>query len=189
MSRNLKIVAGCILGILAIMVALPAVRFRQAYPYGSRPAAFQIMHTALMNYANEHDGWLPDDEGGPYSALSKLYPSYCPLGRELAGLSGDPDQVQQMLSSGVKLTKQLTSWEYVNGLHRDDDPRIAVLWEGKPGLTSTGRRSEDGSRAVLLLDGSVSNIGLPAWNRFLSNQSQMIALNRKSRPRTGAEAR
>lgn len=83
---------------------------------GERSALMLNVYFALRNYASDHDGWFPQSDEDSYAALRKLYPRYCPSGRELAGLSGDIETVVAALNRGHSLSNELTSWVYVQGL-------------------------------------------------------------------------
>lgn len=126
-----------------------------------------------MIYANDHEGWLPKSDKGALDALQKLYPEYCPSGKELAGLSGDIDAVVQNLQSGQPLTERLTSWVYVPGLKDNDDPNIAVLWESKAGIFANGKHDPSGARVAILLSGDITNIPAADWDSFVKQQEQL----------------
>ncbi|HTI99638.1 MAG TPA: hypothetical protein VL527_12210 [Dongiaceae bacterium] len=158
-----------------LVLALYGVRHHYAaqFPYGERRAAMLIMYYALLNYANDHAGSFPADENA-YVALTKLYPHYCPTGAELAGLSVDETKTKERLLTGKPLDGSTTSWIYLPGLKSGDDPRIALLWESQEGLRHSGRVSDNQSHAVLLVDGTITNIPGDIWAQFREEQRRLL---------------
>jgi hypothetical protein len=142
------------------------------YPFGKRAYTLRQMHAVLALYADENFGMFPGSEKGAYEALSKLYPKFC-TGAELAGVSGDIRAVEAALLRKEPLNGSLTSWCYVPGLRRGDNPEIAVLWEARGGLLANGRRNFFGGHAVLLLSGAVTNVPASAWTAFLNEQQKL----------------
>lgn len=142
------------------------------YPYGNRHCTLQCMFGGLVNYALEHEGSFPNVENDPYLSLTQLYPRYC-TASELAGVSGKLENTERVLKQGKPLDQDSTSWVYVCGLRQRDDPRLAILWEMKTGLYSNGRRSKAGGRAVLLISGSITNVGETEWHSFLTYQQHL----------------
>jgi len=145
------------------------------YPHGRRPGGVSLpgVYGALLTYAQEHNGWFPDSDQGQYRALQLLYNEYCPSGRELAGVSGNPDRTADALRSGTALSSNLSSWVYVPGLRSDDPGALAILWDSKPGLYHDGRRNSFGGRAVLFASGSISNVPAMDWDRFERKQREL----------------
>jgi len=144
------------------------------YPYGSRGAIMLSAYFEMLTYASDHNGEFPSSEDGPYASLQKLYPEYVAYGYELAGLSGPLESITNALGRKTPLNASLTSWVYVQGLKTTNDPNIALFWEAKAGLYRSGRRSPSGSRAVMLLDGTITNV-LPAdWQNFQRYQSTLL---------------
>ena len=143
------------------------------YPYGRRPCAMRCTEQALFNYASDHDGSFPNSERGHLDALQKLYPGYSPRGDELAGVSGNINEVIETLARGEPLTPEICSWHYVRGLKTNDHPRLAILWESKSGVFGNGRRSPNGSRPVLLLSGDITNVAEKDWSEFRKEQERL----------------
>lgn len=130
-----------------------------------------------MVYAGDHHGKFPDSKEGPYDALKQLYSEYSsPV--ELAGVSGNINGVADALRKNVPLDATLTSWIYVPGLHKDDAPETAILWESRGGFYANGKRNFFGGHAVLMISGDITNIPSADWEKFLKNQEQ---LRKKSR--------
>lgn len=171
----LVVVVVCVGSVLAFLKYL--------YPYGRRPGgvSLQGVYGTLLAYASDHDGWLPQSEFGAYDALQRLY-EYCPGGRELAGISGNMEEVASSLKNGEQLDSSLTSWVYVPGFRLGDPDNIAILWESRPGLNWDGRRNYFGGRAVLLLGGSLTNVPASSWKSFLAQQDELRKTVLKPRP-------
>jgi hypothetical protein len=153
------------------------------YPFGRRPAGISLpgIYGSLVAYAGDHNGWLPQSSKGAYDALQKLFDSYCPSGKELAGVSGNINAVTNALRTGKPLDPSLTSWNYVPGYRISDPGNAAVLWESRPGLYYDGRRNSFGGRAVLFLNGDISNIPAVDWTNFLKKQDELRKLLQSSR--------
>jgi len=134
-----------------------------------------ITYFDLMNYAHDHEGWLPKSDKGPFDALQKLYPDYCD-GPELVGLSGDRDALLRALKNGEPLNAKLTSWVYVQGLRDTDDASLAVLWESKSGLSSDGKNYHANGHAVIFLNATRKQIPESDWANFLEQQARLRQL-------------
>ncbi|NLH71563.1 MAG: hypothetical protein GX456_00755 [Verrucomicrobia bacterium] len=162
----------CIL--LVCLLAVTAVQ-RYWYPYGRRPGGISLpgIYGSLLTFAGEHNGWFPRSDKNSYDALQQLYDSYCPSGKELAGVSGNIAAVTDALRKGKPLDASLTSWVYVPGFRIGDPQDIAILWESKPGLFYDGRRNDFGGHAVLLLGGDITNVPAADWESFLKHQEQL----------------
>jgi hypothetical protein len=170
-KANLAI--GCFaLGALLVVLTWCTGGCQPAARSNDRRAFMRSVDASLMNYASDHDGWLPSDSD-PFAALAKLYPDYCDAGNELAGLSGGIDKVTAALRDGKSISN-LTSWVYVPSLRITDYPRIAVLWESKIGLDQSGRKSSRPTRPVLLLDRSITNVLASDWDSFLAEQASLL---------------
>ncbi len=159
---------------LAVLVVLGAIVgwYKCMFPYGDRSFTLRHMSAVLDSYAADHFGKFPDSADGAYDALRKLYPDYC-LGPELAGVSGEVEALKSALDQGKPIDASLTSWVYVPGFEQTDDSRLAILWESREGLYANGKRNFSGGRAVLLLDGGVTNVPAKAWKAFLNNQEEL----------------
>ena len=163
-----------VIALLGVFCWAGAVVCRKvAYPYGHRAAVLRSMYFALVNYASAHDGSFPYSEKGSYDALQTLYPEYTPSGIELAGISGNVAATVAALRTNGALDESRTSWVYVQGLKREDDPKLAILWESKAGLYPNGKRNSFGGRPVLLLSGDITNVPAADWERFLRQQHEL----------------
>jgi hypothetical protein len=130
------------------------------------------MFGGLMQFAAEHEGWFPKSDLGSYAALTQLYPNYCNAS-ELAGVSGNIGVVDSLLKQGTTLDDSSTSWVYMQGFKKGDNPNLAVLWESRSGLYPNGKRNSFGGRAVLLLNGDITNVPAAQWEKFQKYQEQL----------------
>ena len=164
-----------VVGVALVVIALFFGLIRLAYPFGRTPGGLSLrgLHGSLLAYAGDHQGWFPTSEENGYVALQKLYGDYCPTGAELAGISGNKDDVVEALSEGRELDATLSSWVYIPGYRLGDPAMAALVWETLPGLYPDGRRNTFGGRAVLLLDGSITNIPSSCWDEFVEFQDQL----------------
>ena len=144
------------------------------YPFCDRGCTLRCMHGALLAFAARHYGFFPSSKTGAFDALQKLYPEYMPSGRELAGISGDVRGLTNALFNKSPINESLTSWVYIQGLRESDDPQVAVLWERRPGLDSSGRRNFSGARAVVLISGEITNVSLADWPSFTNRQEKLL---------------
>ena len=164
-----------VLFIFLSCILVAAAYWKVKYPFGRHPAGISLpgVYLSLLTYAGDHYGWFPRSEKGPYDALQQLYYEYCPSGKEFAGVSGNIDVVVNALRRGQSLDKSLTSWVYVPGFRSDDPENIAILWESKSGLNCDGKRNNFGGRAVLLLNGTITNVPAAKWTNFLTLQEKI----------------
>jgi hypothetical protein len=160
---------------IVVLCAIAAVCIKaewgHIYPHGRKPGVLRLMDGTLWQYAHEHDGWFPRSEKGPYAALTLLYP-YSDAWT-LCGLSGKSQALQDALTQGRDIDESLTSWRYVQGLRTNDPPNLAILWESEAGISDDGRRNGYGSRAVLFLNGGITNIPNSEWDRFIDDQASL----------------
>lgn len=179
--QNLKNWPAITIIILCGAAILIGAFWNLTYPYGRRCCSFRSVHLALLTYSQDHQGWFPEVSSGSLAALQSLYPVYCPDGSELAGISGDVHSVVKTLRAGKPLDESLTSWRYVPGLHHDDDPNLAILWETKPGLNANGSRNFLRSQPVLLIGGDITNVLENDWTAFKKEQQALLATTKKKR--------
>jgi hypothetical protein len=66
-----------------------------------------------------------------------------------------------------------SSWVYLPGFKRTDDPSLAIIWERVGGLRFNGRRAEPGSHAVGFADGTHRQVPAAEWDGFLRQQSSL----------------
>jgi hypothetical protein len=157
-----------IIGVFALLLLTGYAAWRWNYPYGARSCALPCTMGALEDYANHHGGWYPKGGTNPIHSLQALYPNLEP---ELAGISGDRNEVVRRLRVGLVLDESVSSWQYFPGLRRDDDPRTALIWEKRQGVAANGRRID--GHAVGFVDGSFRQVKSEGWGVFVSNQNAL----------------
>jgi hypothetical protein len=166
---------------VGVMAAAALLYGHIMFPYGDRGAVQPSMYFSLRNFADKHDGYFPANAADSLGALRQLYPEFTPSGIELAGLSGDIESTVASLRGGLPLTEAISSWIYVSGLHRDDPPDTAILWESRFGLYRNGKRNGFEGRSVLFISGAISNIARQDWDSFLKQQSYLSNAYRVNR--------
>lgn len=142
------------------------------YPHGIRTAWLQVVQSALLNYADEHGGWLPDKEQNGVASLQLLTPEFLSKPDFLAGLTGAAALAREICATNGSLTAQHCTWVYRAGLRKDDDPGLAILWESSLGYRWDGRRSA--AQTVALLDGSVRSVPTNHWEYFIAEQQRLF---------------
>jgi len=131
------------------------------------------MYWYLSDYAYANSGNFPSLENSDSSPIGELFPDYCPDGGELAGLSGDKEKVIELLKLSKNLPHEATSWHLVSGLTTNSNPRLALLWEKSDRIYASSRRWPEGGHAVLLVDGTITNVPKVVWGQFISEQQQL----------------
>jgi hypothetical protein len=155
---------------------------RYHYPYGWSHCCDKILANELLRYADEHDGWFPRGEASPEASLSLLYRQDSDLADLLRGKTVPAAVVRARLETGELLTPETCGWHYIEGLRKDDDPRLALFWD-KAGLGHNGERLNDGGHYVCFVGGmgSIKFISGERWDQFLAEQEQLRA--KLKRPR------
>ncbi len=102
-------------------------------------------------------------------------------GQELAGVSGNVDAVTDALRKGKPLMRLGQVGVYVQGFRMGDPGNVAILWESKPGLYYDGRKNDFGGRAVLLLNGDITNVPAADWAGFLKQQGELSKVVQSNR--------
>lgn len=161
-----------LIGLVAIFVAY----YKYLYPFGYRPCRFSCIHTALYNYALDHDGEFPaaPSDGSVESSLESLalmYPKYLEYEAHYAGLSGDERKIEECLKSN-STRENCSSWIYKPGLNVSNNPPVAILWDRKPGIGMNGKRIGDGDRVVGFSDGTHSVVSKEDWQDFVLSQEK-----------------
>ena len=67
-------------------------------------------------------------------------------------------------------------WHYVEGLRKDDDPRLALFWD-KVGLGHNGERLNGGGHIVTFVDGFPKHIPESEWTGFLDEQESCLPIS------------
>jgi hypothetical protein len=158
----------CVAGFFMIVCVLQ--QRQKNYPYGHRPAVFEVTASALFAYSIDNADNYPSSSNS-YNALALLYPNYLRQD-ELAGLSGNSREVMRRLSNGTVLDGSVSSWVYWPGFRNDTTQKVAILWDKEP-LTYGGR--SEGVRLVLYCDGSLEEVSTNQWNAFTSSQIEIRA--------------
>ena len=169
------IAIGAIFGILAFSLWLN----RPRYPYGPSHCCIKGMMFALLDYADAHERFFPAGEVTPEASLSLLYREGFIDAETLRGKTVPEDVTRAILENGGLLGPDTTGWHYVEGLTRNDDRRIAILWD-EVGLGHNGQVTHDGGREVVFVDGSIEWISGKDWDAFLKEQEKLLA-NRTER--------
>jgi hypothetical protein len=159
-----KVIFGCAL----FLVCASALLYwkHKVWPYGMRSCCLPCMMTSMSIYAQEHQGWYPKSGKTPFESLTILT-NYGGDGYLLAGISGDENETERRIKLGLPIDETVSSWVYVPGF-RNDDPKIAIIWERQGGITFNGH-SYDG-HAVGYTDGSFYQIPQDHWPDFLKEQ-------------------
>jgi hypothetical protein len=159
----------------SVIVALTALGFAYyyyRYPYGWSHCCDKNLAFALVQYADEHNGWFPKGEATPEASLSLLYRQEPTLANSLRGKTVSESVVRGRLEAGELLTPQTCGWHYVEGLRTDDDPGLALFWD-KVGLGHFGERLSGGGHYVCFVSGNINHIPGDRWDEFLAEQEQL----------------
>ena len=158
------IVAACAVGLVLFVVSTQ---------HGRRQAeAARAIRTALLEYVDRHDGWFPRGEASPAASLSLLHRENPALvtAAVLGGQTVPEDTVRARLEVGELLTPETCGWHYVEGLRRDDDPRLALFW-AKVGAGFNALMSGD-AHFVFFVGGGVEYVPADRWEEFCASQEQ-----------------
>ncbi|MCX7421383.1 MAG: hypothetical protein NT013_17820 [Planctomycetia bacterium] len=150
---------------------------RHLYPYGYGHSCDKQLMAEMLNYADLHEGWFPKAKaGGPAASLTLLHRDNPNVGAEiLRGKTAPYDVVQAKLDRGEYLMeKDVGCWEYVEGLHKNDDGRLALFWD-KLGLGHSGERQTPPEHIVWFVSGSKESITEDQWPQFLAEQERLRA--------------
>lgn len=177
MSRLLKWLIGTLASVSALMVTLwglAAGYFAYEYPYGASHCCDLALADALILYAERHDDWFPRGESTPEASLSLLHRETLASADLLRGKSVPLPIVEARLVCGELLTPDSCEWHYVEGLRRDDDPRLGLFWD-KAGLSHNGGRLPGGGHTVIFVNRDRKQIRAENWQNFLAEQQRLLA--------------
>ena len=187
-----------ILGILGCLIGGCYAWRKHEYPYGWSHACDKGLYLALFNYADRHDGNFPAGEETPEASLS-LFQRDEPgsdYASVLCGKRIPESKTKKVLDSGQLLGPDTCGWYYVEGLRKDDDPRLALFWD-KDGLNHNGGRLPGGGHIVHFVNGDHPYIPVAKWPAFMSEQEtlwqklrdegRMIQVSDASRTPSGAK--
>ncbi|HUR53819.1 MAG TPA: hypothetical protein VMZ71_06790 [Gemmataceae bacterium] len=175
MRRSRKRIAAAV-AVVAVFAASAFAYHRHRYPYGWSHCCDKQLAFALLDYADRHGGWFPKGEASPEASLSLLHRTDPVSGNAnlLRGKTVPEAAVRARLAAGELLTPESCGWHYVEGLRKDDDPRLALFWD-KVGLGHRGERMSDGGHFVGLVNGSITYVPGDKWAAFLAEQEQLRA--------------
>jgi hypothetical protein len=101
----------------------------------------------------------------------------------LRGKSVPEAIVKEILERGELLGPETCGWHYVEGLHHNDDHRLAIFWD-KEGLGHNGERLIDGGHTVWFLNSDHPQITAEQWPQFLAEQAELHKQLRTKKSRT-----
>lgn len=165
---------GILVGLCVLLYGAGVAYHKYQYPYGWSHCCDLQLGVALRSYAELNGGWYPKGELTPEASLSLVYRMDPNLWYLLPGKIVPESIVKTRLESGQLLTPDTCGWYYVEGLHKDDDSRLAVAWD-KVGLGHNGGRLPKGGHVVLTLSGSHDYIPADEWDQFLADQAVLRA--------------
>lgn len=179
MRRGLLLSVIVLLGV-GVVLWLQSRMSRWMSPRDSRI----FLHSALVQFALDHDGKFPAGKATPEASLSVMYPKYIDA-FHLAASVVPLNLTQHKLDRGELLGPESCGWHYVEGLTLNDDPRLAIAW--------IRNREEDGLRSVIFVNGNRDRIPAAEWQGFLADQKRLLAsraeLARKGSPVLHAKVR
>ncbi len=91
----------------------------------------------------------------------------------LAGKTASAEVAEELLLRGKLLDPDTCSWHYVEGLHKSDNPKLALFWD-KIGLGHNGERKSEGGHSVCLLGGDRIWVFEEEWPAFLEEQAHPL---------------
>jgi hypothetical protein len=176
----LKIVLGaaCVYLVIAL---LGWAWWSYRYPFGWSHSCSKILGSSLRLYAGDHDGWLPHGQATPEASLSLLVKEDPSSQALLRGKHLQQSVVDAALQRDGVLGPESCGWHYIEGLHEDDDPQIASVWDKVTGLWHNGDRRDYIMHEVLLLNGSMQFISRQKWPEFVAEQKKLLKETMASR--------
>lgn len=167
---------------VVVLAASAVAYYRHHYPYGRSHCCDKQLSMALLTYADRHDGWFPRGEATPEASLSLLHRDQQELctANLLRGKTVPESAVRERLEGGQLLTPETCGWHYVEGLRKDDDPRLGLFWD-KVGLGHNGERLAGGGHFVGFVNGTIQYIYGDEWDAFLTEQAGLRAALKRPR--------
>jgi hypothetical protein len=157
------------LGIFGTIVGGGYFWWRSEYPYGSTHACDKNLWFALFEYAETHNGNFPSGEQTPEASMSLIGAFHA---HNLAGKRLSPAKTEAIMASGRLLDPTTCGWNYVEGLRKDDDYRLALFWD-KEGLGHFGARPPGGGHMVMFIRADARHIPAADWAGFLQDQEKL----------------
>lgn len=167
--------AGCaafIVVLVFMLVSFAAWRKAVKYPFGESHCCDKALYFALLNYSDRHNGAFPTGEASAEASLSLLYSEALADANLLRGKSVPEKVVQEILDRDERLGPESCGWHYVEGLHKDDDGRLAIFWD-KEGLDHNGGRLPGGGHIVWFINSEHPHITDADWPNFLEEQNRL----------------
>lgn len=143
------------------------------YPYGWSHCCSKMLNMTLLQYADAQGGRFPAGEACPEASLSLLYREKLCDANLLRGKTVPLDEVETILNRGDLLGPETCGWHYVEGLTKNDDPRIAIIWD-KVGLGHNGEALKPGGHSVIFLNGEEKYVPESEWPEFLEEQQRLL---------------
>lgn len=176
--RTLKVRAILVI-LLAMLLASSFgcyVWYRTNYPYGWSHACDKNLYLTLrVEYAESHDGNFPAGEATPEASFSLIHGLFgMDQSHNLCGKRLNPSITKEVLDGGELLGPDTCGWNYVEGLRKDDDYRLALFWD-KDGLNHNGGRLAGGGHFVTFVTGDTRHITAAEWSTFLDEQESLWA--------------
>src|SRR5262245_52092311 len=174
--RRWKKRAAIAVAVVAVLAAAGFAYHRHRYPHGWSHCCDKQLWMALLEYADRHGGWFPKGEASPEASLSLLHRENPELvtANLLRGKTVPEAAVRARLETGQLLTPETCGWHYVEGLRKDDDPRLALFWD-KAGLGHNGERLSGGGHFVCFVGTGIEYVPGERWEAFLAEQEQLRA--------------
>ena len=160
------------------------VWFKPKYPYGSPHACGKMLGLGLRLFAKDHDGWFPYGGSTAEESLSLLCTNQDPYRIRLLMRGKHLPQavVDEALARDGVLGPVSCGWHYVEGLHQEDSPSLAIVWDRVTGVNHFGQWSKSLRCEVTLVDGSQQQISVKKWPEFIQQQKELLAETMANRP-------
>ncbi|MEN6497138.1 MAG: hypothetical protein ABFD16_22820 [Thermoguttaceae bacterium] len=86
--------------------------------------------------------------------------------------------MRQLLQRGQLLDANTCGWNYVEGLRKDSNGKLALFWD-KEGLGHNGERLSGGGHIVTFVYGNREHIPAAEWDAFLEEQQKLLATEKR----------
>jgi hypothetical protein len=172
----MKKIFGIAVAVVVALIVSSYGCYRYAYPYGWDHRCDKQLYLTLQNYAEKYDGAFPSGEATPEASLSLIQTleDIHDFGYLLRRRDVPVERVSEILKRGELLGPDTCGWNYVEGLHRDSNPELALFWD-KEGLSEIGMRLGGGGHNVTFVSCQCLHIPESEWNDFMENQKRLFA--------------
>jgi len=164
--------------LLLLLVGVPWGCWKRQFPFGYSHCCDKGLHGLLWNYAEAHNGEFPKGEATPEASLTLLQRYFTnddiDFAELLRGKSVPKSVTADVISRNELLGPESCGWHYVEGLRKDDDPRLALFWP-KESLSHFGQRLSEGGHIVTFVNGSHDHITESQWPEFLEEQQRLLS--------------